>query len=174
MILFVVLDLLGGPVFLVIRIRDAVAVVAVSVDFENGWFVFFPSAFHGDVRLGADFIEIGAVHDIPLNGVSFSALGKAAIEGGGTLLRGSHGVAVVFDDVNDRDSEKGSDVQGLVESALVHGAVTKVAEAAALATEILETVGKAKAERGLTCDDPVATPEIFVRGEEMHRAALAL
>ena len=66
------------------------------------------------------------------------------------------------------------DVQGLVERPLVHSAIAEVAEAATFSAEILETISKAEAERGLACDDAVASPEVFVRCEEMHRTALAL
>ena len=54
----VVFDFLRRPVFLVIRIRDAVAVVAVGVDFEDGGFVFLACAIHGDVGFRADFVEV--------------------------------------------------------------------------------------------------------------------
>ena len=100
-------------------------------------------------------------------------MGEAGVVGGGALLRGAHRIAVVFDHVNDRNPEQGRDVEGLVKSALVDRAVTEVAEAATLATEVFQAIGKPETERRLAGDDAVATPEILVGCEEMHGAALA-
>ena len=70
-------------------------------------------------------------------------------------------------------SNRRGEVERLVEGALVDRAIAEVAEAAAFAAEVFEAVGEAEAERGLAGDDAVAAPEVLVRREEVHRAALA-
>ena len=60
-----------------------------------------------------------------------------------------------------------------MEGSLIHRAIAEIAEAAAFLAEILEAVGEAETERRLAGDDAVAAPEILVRREEVHRAALA-
>lgn len=172
-VLFVVFDFLGGAVFLGVGVGDAVAVVAVGIDFQKGWFVFLAGTLHGDVGFGADFVDVGAVDDVPFHVVAFGALGEASAEGGGAFLGGSHGVAVVFDDVDDGEFEEGGDVEGFVECALVDGTIAEVAEGAAFEAFVFEAVCEAEAEGGLAGDDAVAAPVVFVGGEEVHGAAFS-
>src|ERR1700720_983846 len=60
-----------------------------------------------------------------------------------------------------------------MKGALVDCAIPKITEAASAEPFVLEPEGEAQAERRLAADDPMTTPVILVRGEEMHRAPLA-
>src|SRR5688500_12966883 len=131
-------------------------------------------AFDGGLGTFADHVDVFADKLVPGHAVSFSTLGEAACVGGGAFLAGAHGVAIVFDDVDHREIPKGGQVEGFVEATLIDGAIAKVAKGGAFETAILETVGQAEAERGLTSDNAVATPVILVGREVMHGPALAL
>lgn len=84
----------------------------------------------------------------------------------------AHGVAVVFDDVDDGKAPESGEIEGLVEGALVDGTVPEVAESSALELFEFETVGKTEAEGGLAGDDAVAAPVVFGGFEIVHRTAL--
>ena len=82
-------------------------------------------------------------------------------------------VAVVFDNVDDRQLEQRGHVQRLVEAALVHRAVAEEAHGRAFQPLVFQPIGQPEPERRLSADDAVAAPIVLVRREEVHRAALA-
>ena len=129
-------------------------------------------AFDGIPSFGPDFIEVLTIDDVPIDLVALGAFGQAGFDRGGTGQTGAHRILVVFDDVDHRDIPERSEVEGLVVDALVDRTVADVGEATAFEVFVFEGVGDAQAERGLSGDDPVAAPEIFVRREEVHRAPL--
>lgn len=172
-VLLVVLDLFGSAVLLVVGIRNTMTIVAVGVDFDDAGLELLAGSLHGDVGLGANFVDVGAVDDVPVHAVGFGALGQKLGLGRGAFLRGAHRVAVIFDDIDHGDLEEFGEVKRLMVGALVDRAITEVAEAAALLLEILEAVGQTQSQWCLTSDNAVATPEVFIWSEEVHGAALA-
>ena len=109
---------------------------------------------------------------IPIHVVGLGALAELA--GGGALLGGAHGVAVVLDDEEDGEVPEGGEVVGLVHGALVYGTVAHEGHGGAFFGLILHGVGEAGAEGDLAADDAVAAPVVEFGGEVVHRAALAL
>ena len=87
-------------------------------------------------------------------------------------MAGAHGVAVVFDDVDDGEAPECGEIEGLVEGTLVDGTIAEVAESGAFEFFEFDTVGETEAEGGLAGDDPVATPVVFGGFEIVHRTAL--
>ena len=150
------------------------AEVAVGKDLEDGRLGFLVGALERDGRLGADFVDVVAVDDVPGHVVAFGALREAARVGGRAFLGSAHRVAVVLDDEDDREVPEGGQVVGFMDRALVDGAVTHVDEAATLQSHVFDGVGEAGAEGGLAPDDAVAAPVVLIRGEVVHRAALTL
>ena len=157
---------------LLVGVGDAVAAVAVSVDLDGAR----PGAFAGlgqeVVHCGPHFVEVVAVALAPLHVVAGGALGEFAGRRAG--LAGAHRVAVVLDHENDRQVPEGGEVVGLVDGALVDGAVAHERHRGPLQALVLDGVGEAGAERDLAADDAVPAPEIAGRIKIMHRAALAL
>ena len=173
--LLVVLDLLLLPVAAgVLRVGDAVAVVAVSGNFQHRRLLLGMRAFDRGLHCGAHFVDVRAVALRPAYRKPLGTLGEAAFESGTPREARAHRVAVVFDDVDHRDVEERRHVQALVEATLVHRAVAHEAHRRALHSLVFQCVGEAEAERRLPADDAVAAPVVFVRREEVHRAALAL
>ncbi len=87
--------------------------------------------------------------------------------------RSAHGVAVVLDDVDDRQLPQRGHVEALVDLALVGGAVAEIGQRDVLVAAIAVGESEAGAERNLRADDAVAAVEILLLGEHVHRAALA-
>ena len=88
--------------------------------------------------------------------------------------RGAHGVAVVLDDVDDRQLPESSHVEALVDLALVGGAVAEIGERDIVIAAVAVGEGKARSERDLGTDDAMTAVEMLLLGEHVHRAALAL
>ena len=173
MVGLVALDLVGGAVFFCIRVGNRVAIVAVGINLENGRERLLVGAAHGVCGLGADFVEILAIGDIPHDAVTISTLGEAISHRRGAIEGGAHRVFIILNNVNDGELPKGGEIQRFVVSALVHGAVAHEAERAAFEAMVFEAVGESETERGLAADDAVAAPVIFIRRKKVHRAALA-
>ena len=170
-VFLVILNFLGGAVFRGIGVCDRVAVVAVGFDLEDGGLVLLARTLHGDMRFRPDFVDVGAVDHVPLDVVGLRTLGEAAAVGRRALLRGAHRVSVVFDDVDDGDFEKGGNVEGFVECALVDGSIAEIGEAAAFLAEIFHAVCETESQGCLSGNDAVATPVILIGSEEVHRSA---
>src|SRR3954447_25532678 len=94
------------------------------------------------------------------------------------IYRGSHRVAVVLDDEQDRAhaalAPQPGHVHRLMERADVHGAVAEVADGDALSLAIPQRVRGAGGQCQMSTDDAVAAVEAMLDVEQMHRAALAL
>ena len=93
--------------------------------------------------------------------------------GGGTLQRGAHGIAVVLDDVDDRQLPQLGHVEGLINLPLIGRALAEEggADLAIVAIGIGE--GQTGADGHLGADDAVAAIERLLGGEHVHGAALA-
>ena len=94
--------------------------------------------------------------------------------GRGARHRSAHRVAVVLDDVDDRQLPQRGHVEALVDLALVGGAVAEIGQRNILVAAIAVGEGEAGAERHLRADDAVAAVEMLLLGEHVHGAALAL
>ena len=78
--------------------------------------------------------------------------------------RGAHGVAVVLDDVDDRQLPQLRHVEALVDLALVGGAVAEIGQADIVVLAVAVGEGEAGAERHLRADDAVAAEEVLLDG----------
>lgn len=173
--LAVVLDFLLGAVLLVVGVGNGVALVAVGVDFENGWAGLVVGAFDGLVHAVANGVDGFSANGVPIHVVAFGASCEAAFgEGAGALLGSPHAVAVVLDDVDDRQVPKGGEVEGFVEGALIDGSVSEETHAAAFDVLVFKSVGEACSERGLAANDSVASPVVLVGREVVHGTAFSL
>ncbi len=85
--------------------------VSVGGDFQYGRFRFIVGTVDGYLGLSADFVDVFSVYDVPCHVVGFCALCEAVFVGTGAFLAGSHGVAVVLDDVDDWDIMKFCDIE---------------------------------------------------------------
>src|SRR6478672_596140 len=83
-VLFVVFNLLRRAVFFVVRVGDAVPIIAVGVNFQNGGFAQFFGPFHGDLGFRPYFVNVRTIDHVPLDGVGFGTLGEATAVRGGT------------------------------------------------------------------------------------------
>ncbi len=92
----------------------------------------------------------------------------------GARHRRAHGVAVVLDDVDDRQLPQLGHVEALVDLALIGGAVAEIGQADVAVVAILVGEGDAGAERHRGADDAVAAVELLVAAEHVHGAALAV
>ena len=91
-----------------------------------------------------------------------------------SLGGGAHAVEVVFAEEYDGEFPDGGEVHGLVELALVDGAVAEEAEHYLIVAAVLDGEGDAGGDAQLTADDGVAAHEVELRAEQMHGPALAL
>ena len=126
-------------------------------------------------RLVARRLDRQHVHAVHLHAGDAEALAAAKELGlrRGPLDRGAHGVLVVFDDVDHRQLPQRGHVEGLVDLALVGGAVAEIGQRDVAALAVFEREADAGAERNLGGDDAVAAVEVPLRREHVHRAALA-
>src|SRR5258708_28417827 len=136
--------------------------------------VFPPGSFHRDVSPGTNLVNVFAPKDVPRHAISFGSLGQGTFESRRTLLAGTHRIAVVLDDVDDRKLEECSQIQRFVKGTLINSAVSQVTETAALNLLVFDGVGDASAQGSLPTHDAVAAPIPLIRREEVHRAAFAL
>jgi hypothetical protein len=89
------------------------------------------------------------------------------------LERRAHPVAVVLDDVHDRQLPETGHVQRLVERTGVDHRLAHEADADLVAVAVLDRERDAGRERHVAADDAVTTKEVGLPVEEVHRAALA-
>ena len=150
------------------------AVVTVSVDLEHARAALFAGPLHGIEGLGAHFVKIFAVDDVPIHVIALGALGQVIFDRRGPGEAGAHRVLVVFDDVNDGNVPERGEVERLVKNALVDRAVAEVGKTATFEALVFEGESDAETERRLAGHDAVPAPVIFVRREKVHRPALAL
>ncbi len=87
---------------------------------------------------------------------------EKSVKGGRPRHRGAHGVLVVLDDIDDRQLPQLGHVEGLVDLALVGGAVAEIGQADAVIAAILVGEGQAGAQRHLGADDAVAAIEFLL------------
>ena len=80
------------------------------------------------------------------------------------MTDGAHGVVVVLDHEDDRQLPERRHVEGLVDLALVGGAVAEIGERNIVVAAVLVGEGEAGAERHLGADDAVAAVELSSRG----------
>ena len=151
-----------------------VAAEAVGLGLDEGRALAGPGA-GGSLAggLGHQF-EVVAVDRDPGHAVGGAAADGEVEEAGVAMEVRAHRHPVVLDDVDDRELPEAGHVEGLVERALVHGAVAEVADADAVLAAILAGEGDACGERDVAADDGVAAEEPLLGVEEVHRAALAL
>src|SRR5690606_36134356 len=84
------------------------------------------------------------------------------------------GVAVVLDDVDNRQLPQLRHVEAFVDLALVGGAVAEIGEADVAVVAVAVGEGEPGAERDRRADDAVPAVEALLDAEHVHRAALAL
>src|ERR1700756_1358299 len=116
---------------------------------------------------GTNLVNVFAPKHIPRHAISFRSLGQGTLESRRALLAGTHRIAVVLDDVDDRKLEECSQVQRFVKGTLINCAVSQVAKAAALKLLVFDGVGDTSAQGSLPTDNPVAAPIPLVWSEEM-------
>src|SRR4029077_13215648 len=104
---------------------------------------------------GTNLINVFAPKHIPRHAISFGSLGQGILESRRALLAGTHRVAVVLDDVDDRKLEECSQVQRFMERTLINSAVAQVAETAALNFFVFKCVGDASAQGSLSTNNAV-------------------
>ena len=121
---------------------------------------------------GLDRAHVHAVDLLAGNAERDAALREIGLRRG-ALDRGAHGVAVVLDDVDDRQLPELGHVEALVDLALVGRAVAEIGQRDVVVAAVLVGEGEAGAERDLRADDAVAAVEVLLVGEHVHRAALA-
>ena len=86
------------------------------------------SAFDGPLGHGSDFVNVFPVGLGPFDAERFPALGETVLDHRRTLEAGSHGVTVVFDDVNHGEIKERRHIQRLVKASLIDRAVAEKTE----------------------------------------------
>src|SRR6185312_11788275 len=165
------LDLLARAVFG--RIRHRVAAIAVGQHLEDER-ALAGAAPRGRLLAGRlDRAHVHAVDLLARNIERQTALRQVDL-GRGARDRRAHGVAIVLDDVDDRQLPELGHVEALVDLALVGGAVAEIGHRDVVVAAIAVGEGEPGAERHLRADDAVAAEEALLDAEHVHRAALAL
>ena len=127
-------------------------------------------------RLVAGRLHRAHIHAVDLiagdveGGAAFGEIGQC----GGARHRGTHGVAVVLDDIDHGQLPQLGHVEAFIDLALVGGAVAEIGKTDIVVAAIAVGEGQTGAERHLRADDAVAAVEILGLAEHVHRAALAL
>src|SRR5712671_6948452 len=165
------LDLLAGPVFGGVGHR--VAAVAVGHHLEDIGAVALAGPFHRPLARRLDGAHVHAVDLLARNVERGAALGEIGLRAG-AAHRGAHGVAVVLDNIHDRQFPQLRHVEAFIHLPLVGGAVAEIGEAHIVVLAVAVGEGKPGAERDLGRHDAVAAVESAGDAEHMHRAALAL
>ncbi len=165
------LHLLLGAVFG--RVGHGVAAVAVGRHFQDDRAVAAAAPFQREVGGGLHRAHVHAV-DLEAGDVEALAALREVGQRRGALDRGAHGIAVVLDHVDHRQLPQLGHVEGLVDLALVGGAVAEIGEGDVAVAAVAVGERQAGAERHLRADDAVAAVEVLLLGEHVHRAALAL
>ena len=91
----------------------------------------------------------------------------------GTLHRGAHGVLIVFDDVDDRQTPELGHVEALVDLPLVGRAIAEVGEADLAVVAVLVGQRKARAQTHLRADDPVPAIKSRLDRKHVHGSTLS-
>ena len=173
-LVLVFLDLLLLAVAaLVLRVGHRVPVVAIGVEFDDRRPRLFVSALERPLGDGSHFVEVLAVGLLPFDPKGLRPLGETFVDHRGAIKARAHRIFVVLDDVNHRQIEQRRHIETFVKAALIDGAVTEEAQGRARQPFILYAVSESQTQRRLTSDDAVSAPEILVRREKVHRAALA-
>src|SRR5690606_25230592 len=154
------------------RIGHGVAAIAVGHHLEDVRPLAGARMLDGALRRLADETHVHAVHLLARDVEGAAALREIG-GGGGAGHRGAHGIAVVLDDVDDRQVPELGHVEALIDLALVGGAVAEIGEADGVLAAILGGEGEAGAGRDLGADDAVAAVEAVLVTEHVHGAALA-
>ncbi len=167
-------DFLRSPVPFVIRIGNVESVVTIGVDFQHRGTPLGPRAVSRGGYPGARFIGIGVGETVPIDGVCFGAFGEAVAERGGPGDRGSHRVAVVFDEIDYGKVEQTGEVEHLVISPGVHGAVSEETNDRSGFPAVDEAKGKPGGQRRLAAGRRMAAPVAEMRGVKSRGTRLAL
>ena len=88
--------------------------------------------------------------------------------------RRSHRIAIVLDDIDDRQLPQLGHVEAFIDLALVRRAVAEISQADGIVAAIFVGESEPGAERHLGADDAVAAVEFLLQREHVHGAALAL
>src|SRR5215472_5811318 len=86
---------------------------------------------------------------------------------------GPHGVAVILDDVEDRQLPQRGHVEALIDLALIGGTLAEISKADAVVSSIFVGEGDTGAERRRRAHDAVPAVEIPLDREHVHGAAFA-
>ena len=122
----------------------------------------------------ADFEHVVAVDLVAVHAVGGGHLVQGVPHDEGLLGGRTHPVEVVLAEEDDGEVPDGGQVHGLVELALVDGAVAKEAQDDLIIAAILDGEGDAGGDAQLAADDGVAAHEIQFVAEQVHGAALAI
>src|SRR5580704_18037662 len=166
-------DLLLGAVDRAGRVPHGVATEAIGAGLHQGGRLVAAGALHRPTHRVAHRQDVHAVHRLAVDPVGLGeapdlGLGERAVD------RGAHRVAVVLANEDHRQLPERGQVQGLVELAFGHRAVTEVAQHDLVAPLVLDREAGAGGERQVRAHDAVAAQEVDALVEEVHRAALAL
>src|SRR5580693_1417634 len=146
-------DLLLGPVFS--RIRHGVAAIAVGHHFQDGRAPAGAAPGDGGFARRLHRAHVHAV-DLGARNVERQAALREVGLRRGAQYRGAHGIAVVLDDVDDRELPQLRHVEALIDLALIGRAVAEIGQAHLAVVAITVGEGDAGAERHLGADDTVA------------------
>src|SRR5258708_364164 len=164
-------DLILGAVFG--GVRHGVAAVAIGQHFEHIGTLARPRMLDGDIGRRLDRNDVHAVDLHAGNSIRL----RADIEIMARRVTGersAHAIAIVLDDVDDRQLPQRRHVEALVNLALVDGAVAEIGQADIAVVLVAVRKAEARADRYLGADDAVPAVEMLLAREHVHRAALAM
>src|SRR3984893_8193909 len=157
------------PVFR--RIRHRMAAIAIGLHFEDHRAIACPAPFGGASGGGLHRAHIHAVDPFARNVEGLAAFGKIGQRRRPRDGR-AHGVAVILDNIDDRQFPEFRHVETLVDLTLVRRAVAEISEASVAIAAI--TVGERQpaAERHLRPHDAMAPVKMLCLRKHVHGAAL--
>ena len=167
----ILVDLFLGPVLG--RVAHRMAAIAIGLHLEDVRALPAPRMLDRLLAGGAHRQHVHAVDRLARDAVRLAVLVELG-DRRGALDRSAHAVAVVLDDVDDRQLPQRRHVHRLGDLALVGRAVAEIGQRDVLAAVVLVGEGEARADRHLGADDAVAAVKVLLAAEHVHRAALAL
>ncbi len=163
---FLLCAILGG-------VAHAVALVAVGLHLQQGRAIAFAGAVCGLLHGLIHVFHLHAVHGLAGHLVGVAKLVKV-FHVAGAFNAGAHRIIVVLDDEDDGQFPCHRHVQGFVEGTLPHGTIAHVAEGHMLLSTVLVCESDARSQRNLPAHDAVASEEVVLLAEHVHRASFAL
>src|SRR5206468_97684 len=103
--------------------------------------------------------NILTVHCLTVHAIAFGA-DEDVLVGSGARDRGTHAVAIVLDDEDDRQIPEGSEIQRFVKCADVDRRLTEEADTQLVSTAILDGEADSGGDWNVTADNSVSTEEI--------------